>query len=185
MNVEFIPAHTDDELAAIARLAHEIWYEHYVPLIGKAQVDYMVPKFQSAAAMLEQVRSGYEYFMLQQDGALVGYLAVQPQPETARLFISKLYLHGNARGRGTGRVAMEFIEKTAGQRGLGLLWLTVNKGNPAVQAYQRLGFQIAEAIVIDIGNGYVMDDFRMEKRLSAPALPVTPAASLHSSGQSG
>lgn len=174
MTLEFLPAHTDEQVAAIARLAREIWYEHYVPLIGRAQVDYMVSKYQSAAAMLEQVRGGYEYFMVQQDGALVGYLAVQPQPETGRLFISKFYLHGNARGRGTGRAAMEFIEKKAGQRGLGLLWLTVNKGNPAVQAYQRLGFQIAEAIVIDIGNGFVMDDFRMEKRLPA-TIPATPA----------
>jgi len=184
--ISFLPAHTEEQVAAIADLAREIWYEYYVPLIGRLQVDYMVAKFQSAAAMLEQVRSGYEYFMMQQDGALIGYLAVQPQPDGARLFISKLYLHGNARGRGTGRAAMEFIEKIAGQRGLGLLWLTVNKGNPAVQAYQRLGFQIAEAIVIDIGNGYVMDDFRMEKRLPAtfPATPADPRQS-RQSGQSG
>lgn len=166
MTLEFMPAATAAELASIAQIAEEIWYEYYVPIIGRAQVDYMVPRFQSSAAMLEQVRSGYEYFSMQQDGALVGYLAVQPQPDAGHLFISKLYLRANARGRGTGRVAMEFIEETARRRALGVLWLTVNKQNPAVQAYQRMGFRIAEAIVIDIGGGFVMDDFRMEKRLA-------------------
>lgn len=165
MKLQFAPAVTVDEFAAIARIAAEIWYEYYVPIIGRAQVDYMVPRFQSSAAMLEQARGGHEYFSMQQDGALVGYLALQPQPEAGRLFISKLYLHRDARGRGTGRAAMEFIEGIARQRGLGLLWLTVNKENPSVQAYQRMGFEIAAAVVMDIGGGFVMDDFRMEKRL--------------------
>jgi diamine N-acetyltransferase len=165
MTLKFMPAASAEELAAIERIANEIWYEYYVPIIGRAQVDYMVPRFQSSAAMLEQIRGGYEYFAMQQDGALVGYLGVQRQPESGRLFISKLYLHKTARGRGTGRAAIEFIEQIARQRGLGLMWLTVNKENPAVQAYRRMGFQIAEAIVIDIGGGFVMDDFRMEKRL--------------------
>jgi hypothetical protein len=62
---------------------------------------------------------------------------------------------------------MEFIEGLARRRGLDSLWLTVNKGNPAVQAYQRLGFRITADLVVDIGGGFVMDDFRMEKSLIA------------------
>lgn len=60
---------------------------------------------------------------------------------------------------------MEFIERLARQRSLGLLWLTVNKGNPAVYAYERMGFRIAADLVMDIGSGFCMDDFRMEKSL--------------------
>lgn len=179
MTVEFAAAREVD-LPAIARLAHEIWYEYYVPIIGKAQVDYMVARFQSAAAMREQLASGYEYFILRQPAAadspaapcasllpMVGYIAVQPGPEVGQLFIGKLYLHRNSRGRGTGRAAMEFIENLARKRGLSLLWLTVNKGNPAVQAYQRMGFRNAGAVVMDIGGGFVMDDYRMEKSLDS------------------
>jgi GNAT superfamily N-acetyltransferase len=90
---------------------------------------------------------------------------VQAQPAEGCLFLSKLYLLRDARGAGTGRVCMEFIEQLARRRGLNLLWLTVNKGNPAVKAYERLGFRIAADLVMDIGGGYVMDDFRMEKQL--------------------
>jgi hypothetical protein len=35
-----------------------------------------------------------------------------------------------------------------------------------VQTYERLGFRIESPLVMDIGNGFVMDDFRMEKALA-------------------
>jgi GNAT superfamily N-acetyltransferase len=168
--IQFVPVTTPQQIDAVAGLAREIWYEYYVPLIGRAQVDYMVSKFQSTGAMSQQIREGYQYFLVQRgptgaDPASIGYCAVQPQPADRSLFLSKLYLLRDARGGGTGRVCMEFIEQLARRSGLKLLWLTVNKGNPAVKAYERLGFRIAADLVMDIGGGFVMDDFRMEKPL--------------------
>jgi diamine N-acetyltransferase len=173
-SLRFVPVQSTEQLAMVAALAHEIWYEYYVPLIGRAQVDYMVAKFQNVSAMQVQIGQGYEYFLVQRTGTDgksrdIGYLAVHEQPERT-MFLSKLYLHRDARGSGTGRRCMEFIEELARRRGLDLLWLTVNKGNPAVQAYERLGFRIAADLVMDIGGGFVMDDYRMEKPLAA-ALP--------------
>lgn len=166
-SLTFEAVRTPDEIAALADLAREIWFEYYVPLIGRDQVEYMVAKFQSADAILAQMAQGYEYFRVRHpEFGPIGYTAVQEQADRS-LFISKLYLLRERRGLGTGRHIMAFIEGLAGERGLGRLWLTVNKGNPAVAAYQRLGFHIAEAIVMDIGNGFVMDDFRMEKHLPA------------------
>jgi len=164
MSMTIEPATTAAQFDRIAELAREIWYEYYVPLIGKAQVDYMVAKFQSAAAMLEQASSdGYLYFTIEDGEKLLGYFAIQPQPERQAMFISKLYLDSSSRGRGTGRMALDFIERASRARGLNLLWLTVNKGNPTVATYQQWGFRIAAAVVVDIGNGFVMDDYRMEK----------------------
>lgn len=163
--IQFVPVTTHAQLDVIAGLAHEIWYEYYVPLIGRAQVDYMMSRFQSSGAMAQQLREGYEYFLTERDGLRIGYCAVQPQPADGSLFLSKLYLLRDARGAGTGRVCMEFIEQLARRRGLNLLWLTVNKGNPAVKAYERLGFRIAADLMMDIGGGFVMDDYRMEKSL--------------------
>jgi diamine N-acetyltransferase len=165
------PVSTTPQISAVDALAREIWYEYYVPLIGRAQVDYMVGKFQSAEAIAGQIEAGYEYFLVRDKHLPVGYFAIQAQPAEAGVFISKFYLHGSRRGRGTGRRCMEFIEQLASGRGLALLWLTVNKANPSVKAYQRLGFRIAAELEIDIGSGFVMDDFRMEKQL-APA-PLT------------
>lgn len=164
-HLSYVPVTTSAHIDDIAALAREIWNEFYVPIIGRAQVDYMVAKFQSAAAMAAQIGDGYEYFMVQRDGVTIGYCAVIEKPDESALFISKFYLRASERGAGTGRACMEFIEQLARRRGLALLWLTVNKGNPSVNAYKRLGFTIAAALVMDIGGGFVMDDYRMEKRL--------------------
>ena len=165
MPVEFAPVRLPADVDAVVSLAREIWDEFYVPIIGRAQVDYMVAKFQSAPAVAGQIEAGYEYFLVRQDGLPVGYLAFVAKADERALFVSKFYLLRCTRGAGTGRVCMEFIERLARQRGLGLLWLTVNKGNPSVNVYKRLGFRIAAELVMDIGSGFFMDDYRMEKPL--------------------
>jgi GNAT superfamily N-acetyltransferase len=170
MSIHFEPATTAAQIERIALTAREIWYEYYVPLIGKAQVDYMVAKFQSAAAMLGQIADeGYSYFTIEDERSLLGYFALQPQPAQGGMFISKLYLQRTERGRGTGRNTLEFIERVARQQALQYLWLTVNKGNPAVTTYQRWGFAITAALVVAIGNDFVMDDYRMEKPIESSA----------------
>lgn len=175
MTLQIESATTAAQIERIARLASEIWYEYYVPLIGKPQVDYMVAKFQSKAAMLEQVTDGgYSYYAIEDAlslpgsaaaDSLLGYFAIQPRPAENSMFISKLYVHARGRGRGVGRMALRFIEGESRTRGLNSLSLTVNKGNPAVSTYKQWGFRIAAAIVMDIGGGFVMDDYRMEKSL--------------------
>jgi len=164
--IELTPVSTAAQVANVARMAHEVWNEYYVPLIGQAQVDYMVAKFQSAAAMQSQIDSGYEYFQIQQSGEIVGYAAIRHDAAEARVFISKLYLLAAHRKSGAGRQALELIERRARERGATHLWLTVNKGNASVRAYQRLGFRIVDAMVMDIGGGYVMDDYKMEREVA-------------------
>jgi GNAT superfamily N-acetyltransferase len=174
-DIQLLPVSNPAQVAEVARMAHEVWNEYYVPLIGRAQVDYMVAKFQSAEAMQAQIDSGYEYFQIRQAGESVGYAAIRYDAADARLFISKLYLLAAHRKSGAGRRALELIEGMARERGATHLWLTVNKGNPSVRAYERLGFSIAEAMVMDIGGGFVMDDYKMEKPLIA-----SPIRTIHS-----
>jgi GNAT superfamily N-acetyltransferase len=162
-SVQLIPVASATQVAEVARMARVVWNEYYVPLIGQAQVDYMVARFQTAEAMQSQIDSGYEYFQIQQGTETVGYAAIRYDAPDARLFLSKLYLLAAHRKSGAGRRTLELIEQIARERGATHLWLTVNKGNPSVRAYERLGFTITEAIVIDIGGGYVMDDYRMER----------------------
>lgn len=151
------------DIETVARLAKEIWYEHYVPIIGRTQVDYMVPRMQSASAIAAQIAAGYEYFLAAVEGDEVGYAAVHS--EAGALFLSKLYVHKSARRSGIARRMLAHLEKAARARGLRSIWLTVNKGNPAVQAYLRMGFCVTGPIVMDIGGGFVMDDYRMEKTI--------------------
>ncbi|HET7540186.1 MAG TPA: GNAT family N-acetyltransferase [Polyangiaceae bacterium] len=152
------------QITEIARLAREIWDEYYVPIIGRPQVEYMLAKFQTTEAIRAQIDSGFEYFLLQ-DRQPIGYASIRHDAPEARIFISKLYVLAAHRNSGVGRQCLQHFEHIAHERGATVLWLTVNKGNPSLRAYERLGFRIAEAIVTDIGGGFVMDDYRMEKAL--------------------
>ena len=150
----------------MARLAAEIWNEHYVSIIGQAQVDYMVEKFQGPRAIAEQIAGDYEYYLIEQAGDSVGYLALVPQPDNTML-LSKIYVRSDARGRGLGRAAVEFAEQRCRQRNISTLWLTVNKHNShSIDWYEHIGFENVGPIVQDIGHGFVMDDYKMQKPVS-------------------
>jgi len=145
----------------VVRLAREIWNEHYPPIIGQAQVDYMLDRFQSESAINEQIRAGDEYFVLRLAGQSAGYLAIDAYTSGERLFVSKLYVLATLRGRSVARQTLDWLANAYPQP---VLWLKVNKHNPAVAAYCRLGFDIVEAMVTDIGEGYIMDDYMLECR---------------------
>jgi GNAT superfamily N-acetyltransferase len=161
--LRYIPVKTHSDCHAVE--AFPIWREHYTPIIGAAQVEYMLRKFQTAHAIEEQIREGYLYFLLQADEKEnIGYLSIFFRP--AELFLSKLYLLKTHRGQGFSTAALYFLKTLAYGKGLERITLTVHKLNSSVKVYQAMGFEILEPVVTDIGDGFVMDDYRMGLRLS-------------------
>ncbi len=152
-------AKNESEIQAIAALAEEIWNQHFVPIIGKEQVDYMVDKFQSYEALKNQIsREGYEYFEIFYEGKLAGYTGVHQEKDC--LFLSKLYIHQSFRGRHLATKTLNFLTELCKELGLHKIWLTCNKDNEnTLKIYGHLGFCITDSQVADIGNGFVMDDY--------------------------
>jgi len=160
--MQIIEVSTEKQMDIIESLAREIWTEHYVPIIGRAQVDYMLARYQTKQAVKEQVASGVLYFLMEEDHAFIGYIAVQPRGE--ELFLSKIYVRSSRRARGYGKKAVQFVETLARERGLRKIVLTVNKNNTvAIKAYDKIGFRKVGSLVQDIGGGFVMDDYALEK----------------------
>ena len=159
-----------EQMAEVARLAREIWTEHYVPIIGAAQVDYMLNQFQSVGAIAQQMATeGYEYFCV--PGA--GYLALVPDRARRSLLLSKIYVKAELRGTGLGRAFVEFAVARCVELDCRELWLTVNRNNAdSIAFYERMGFRKTNEMLTDIGNGFVMDDWRMAKEILA--LPGRP-----------
>ena len=88
------------------------------------------------------------------------------EADTNRFFISKIYLLKEHRGEGLCSATIRFYERRARERGLDALYLTVNKHNEmAIRAYKAKGFEVIDAVETDIGDGYIMDDYIMEKKL--------------------
>jgi GNAT superfamily N-acetyltransferase len=163
--VEMVKVRKATQIEAVADLAREIWNEHFVPIIGQAQVDYMLSRFQSAAAIREQIAAGYEYYLVRDGGQHAGYFALVPARTKPSAQLSKIYLRREQRGRGLGKAIMEFVNTYCVERGIGRLWLTVNRHNAgSIAFYERMGFTRAESLVRKIGHGFVMDDYKMVKR---------------------
>ena len=162
--IQFISATTKQNFEIIAKLAHTIWHEHYTPIIGKDQVAYMVDKYQTHEAMMLQSDQGFEYYLIQNKENPIGYLAILKEQNT--LFLSKIYILKAFRGKGFGKSAMNFIEERAKALACNSIYLTVNKNNSnSIRAYQKVGYEIIGPLIKDIGNGFVMDDYKMVKPL--------------------
>jgi len=146
-----------DGILAMSHLATDILREHYDPIVGKAQNDYMLEKFQSADAISHQLEGGYQYYFVKTAGRDIGFLAFYPRGEA--LYLSKLYLLKGERGKGYSRQMIEFVVGKAREVSLGSIELNVNKYNDAILAYESLGFRRVRAEKNDIGSGYFMDDY--------------------------
>jgi len=162
--VNIVPVNSRAEISIAANLAHTIWTEHYTPIIGAEQVAYMLDKYQSADAIEDQVEKGIRYYLMMHQERYVGYFSFSAEDQF--LFLSKFYVLKSARGGGIGKAAMLFIEGQAGALGLEKIRLTVNKYNSkSITAYEKMGFTNIDSIVQDIGNGFEMDDYVLEKAL--------------------
>lgn len=164
--LEVRKAETDTQVREIADLAKVIWNEHFTPIIGKDQVDYMVEKFQSYPALKEQISEGYEYYQIFSGGEFCGYTGIRPG-EDNRLFLSKLYLKKESRGHHLATGAFSFLKEICRERGYSAIWLTCNKHNDnSLGVYRHFGFEIIDTQEADIGGGFIMDDYIMEYKMS-------------------
>lgn len=125
----------------------------------------MVDKFQSEQAITSQIKSGgYTYYMITLDKNLIGYFALKEEQTEQSLFLSKLYLSKDYRGYGIASKVFAFIDDLCRLKGYHKIWLTVNRFNDnTIKVYETKGFIKVRTQVADIGNGFVMDDFIMEK----------------------
>ncbi|MEM7381228.1 MAG: GNAT family N-acetyltransferase [Bacteroidota bacterium] len=163
---EIVKVTDQADIKTIVELASKIWNDHYVSIIGQEQVDYMLEKFQSEAAIEEQIHSGYEYYLLRDAERTLGYLGLIPNKPVGKLMISKIYLDKFARGGGYGGQLLSFTQNLAIEREFTAIWLTVNRHNKnTITWYEKKGFSKTHEVKQDIGRGYFMDDYVMEMPL--------------------
>ena len=165
--IDFIALETPAGLQIVRDIAADIWPKTFSPILSPEQIAYMMQMMYAPEVMERELEQGYRFFALRSDGRPAGYFswsAYRP-PETAKLH--KVYLLQEFHGRGLGSRMIGEAEKQAAEAGFTKLRLNVNKYNErAKKAYLRNGFAVVESVKIDIGGGFFMDDFVMEKILS-------------------
>ncbi len=160
--MNYIKINTDEQIKSLASLASEIWHEYWPCLLSADQINYMVKKFQSYEAIKHQLDfENYIYYILENDNNFIGYFGVSIKEDY--LFLSKLYIKKDYRHNGYGKIAFDKIKLITKEYNKTSIQLTVNKYNKnTIKAYDRWGFKTIDAVVTDIGQGFVMDDYIME-----------------------
>lgn len=124
------------DIASLSTLASAIIKKHFDPIIGPAQNDYMIAKFQSVEAVTHQLAHGYQYYFVFHDSQQpVGFLAFFPRDND--MYLSKFYLAEEFRKRGLSRQMLAFVIEKARTAGLPSIVLNVNRNKPAVLAYNN------------------------------------------------
>jgi ribosomal protein S18 acetylase RimI-like enzyme len=156
---------TVDDIGRLQTLAGEIWRRHYAGMISAAQIEYMLAQRYGGAVLRDELeRASIWWDKLLVDAALAGYASYFVTANPGEMKLDKLYVHHDWQRRGYGAMLLDRVLAVASAYGARTLTLTVNKANrAALAAYEKYGFRIVDAVVKDIGGGFVMDDYVMSR----------------------
>lgn len=147
-----------------AVIAKEIFIDHFKDIIGVKQAEYMVENFLSKKAIEEELAQGTVFKLCEEENEYVAFS--EYKIENDYLFLSKLYVLKTQRGKGIAKALLNDAIEYARSNNLKSIRLTVNKYNyNTIEIYKHWGFEIIDSFVKEIGNGYVMDDYYMEKKI--------------------
>lgn len=155
-----------DEVAIVNELAEDIWPHTFGEILSKDQIEYMLDWMYNLNTLQEQVQIGHLYYVIKENGVPKGFMGLEPNyPDADILRIHKLYVLPGSQGKGYGRSLLNHAFDIAFDLDLHTLHLNVNRFNKSVEFYKHVGFKITGEENLDIGKGYLMEDYIMELRL--------------------
>jgi len=161
---------TEQDLPIIRAIAYQTWPSTFGEILSPAQIDYMLNMMYSLDSLTAQIRDKNHVFLLAQEAdsnEYLGFISYEfDYRNESKTKIHKIYLLPASQGKGVGRLLIDKVETLAIERANSSLSLNVNKYNKAIQFYERMGFATVDTETIDIGEGFLMDDYIMEKPLN-------------------
>ena len=157
----------EKDIPTIQGLAKKSWVVAYTDILKQDQIDYMLDMMYSEEALKKHFENpNFHYYLIREENQFLGFVGFEfhQEPETTKLH--RIYFLKEAQGKGLGKEVLEFVKNEAKKNGNRRLILTVNKNNSAQKFYEYQGFKIYEEKILDVGNGYVMDDYLMELPIS-------------------
>lgn len=154
----------EQDLALIKEMAEATWPSAYLNIISPQQIDFMIEKMYNKGELEKQLMEGHTFLIAEEGTKHLGFAGYSISNHEKRIFkLHKLYVMPNNQGKGVGKILMNEVYNLVKKAGASALQLNVNKHNAAKNFYLKAGFTIIHSVVLDIGNGFVMDDYVMEK----------------------
>ena len=151
------------EIPLIQDVASQSWRKHYPGILSNEQIEYMLEQMYSETELKNHFENpNYHYYLLSDDENFLGIMGFENHYQKDTTKLHRIYLLEEAKGKGVGKFAINFLKNKAKESGDLRIILAVNKQNSSYHFYTSQGFKIYEEGVFEIGNGYVMDDYLME-----------------------
>lgn len=153
-------------IRTLRSLTYTIWRAHFPGVISVEQIEYMLRKFYGTWNIVKKLWRGERFYLVKSGGKYVGYFSYSFEPDSKRVQLNKFFLLKDMRGKGIARAAADHMLQIAKDHGAKVMWLAINRKNKdSIAAWEHLGFKIVREEAFDIGHGFVMDDYIMEKPL--------------------
>ena len=151
-----------DNIILVHQLAKDIWPDAFKDILEPEQIEYMLDWMYNMNTLTEQVQTGHLYYLLTDDGIPKGFVGLEPNfPDAGTLRMHKLYVMPQDHHAGLGKALLEKSIEVARELDLTTINLNVNRFNQAVDFYKYKGFEIVKEEDINIGKGYLMEDYVM------------------------
>lgn len=158
--VNIIPVENDlDLVMQVNELARFIYLKHYSECINPMCAQYMYNAYQTPKAIMKAISCGEKYFIVEYKNMNIGYFAIKC--DKGKIFLSKLYLHNSARGKGIGKYILNLLIELSKELDVTCIELFVSKTNPTVNIYSKLGFRILKEVFSSLENGVIENDYLM------------------------
>lgn len=155
-----------DYIFVIRSLADRIWPHTFRDILSEKQIAYMMDMMYSVSSLEQQMDDGHHYLLLRENDEYLGYLSYELNYKNSNLTkIHKIYILPSLQGKGLGRFFINAVKEIAMQNNNAGLSLNVNRYNKAIEFYTRVGFEIVGSEDIDIGDGFLMEDYIMNLKI--------------------
>lgn len=161
--IRFVEASRND-LETIRQIAFNTWPSTFGTILSQEQINYMLDMMHSIESLTSQMIAKKHTFLLAyNDEKCVGFISYElDYKKQAITKIHKIYVLPKTQGNGIGKLLLSEVKRIAIDNNNSALSLNVNRENPAIDFYKKHGFIIADKEDIDIGNGFLMEDYIMK-----------------------
>lgn len=164
---------TKQQIPIIRELANELWPTAFSSILTTQQIEYMMEMMYSDSSLEKQMDDGHQYAIASQYNQKIGYVSYEVNyHQSNKTKIHKIYISPQNQRQGIGKAIVDYVAEQALNANNSALFLNVNKYNTqAISFYRKHHFGLTKEEVIDIGDGFIMDDFVFELTLN-PSEPI-------------
>jgi len=153
------------DVGVINSLADAIWWPTYREILEPEQIRFMLDNMYSEKALTEQVNEGIHFMITETDNRPTGFAGYSLVNQEEMIYkLHKIYVLPSEQGKGIGKKLVEHVLLLTRGNGGKIIELNVNRLNPSLAFYKKLGFEVYQKIDIPYYH-FVLNDYVMRKQL--------------------